>query len=78
MSTSVSAQSLEQVRWKSEQQVQNLLGEPQNKSAPIGTHASYTLWNYGDFTVAFANNKAFHLFKKDSLTKVVLEENRPN
>lgn len=72
------AQSVEQVRWKSEQQVRNILGEPQSKSTPIGTHASYSLWNYGDFTVAFANNRAFHLFKKGSLKKVVLEEDRPN
>ncbi len=78
VSASVSAQSIEQVRWKSEQQVSNLLGKPQSKSTPTGTHASYTLWKYDDFTVAFANNRAFHLFKKDSLKKVVLEENRPN
>ena len=72
------AQSIDQVRWKSESQVRELYGEPTSISSPVGTHASYTMWKYDDFTVAFANNKAFHLFKKDSLRKIVIEENRDN
>lgn len=71
------AQDVEQVRWKSESQVEAVLGEPQSKTTPVGTHASYTLWKYDGFTVAFANNRAFHLFKNDSLRKMALDENRP-
>ena len=72
------AQEVKDVRWKSESHVRNLYGEPNTIQGPIGTHASYTLWKYDDFSVAFANNRAFHLFNKDSLTKTVeLEENRP-
>lgn len=74
--TSVQAQSIEEVRWKSESQVLALYGEPQSVSSPVGTHASYSMWKYADFTVAFANNRAFHLFKKDSLKKFGLDENR--
>jgi len=78
ISTSTYAQRVEDVRWKSESQVRNLYGEPNSIQGPIGTHASYTLWKYDDFTIAFANNRAFHLFDKDSLTRTVeLEENRP-
>jgi len=71
------AQNVEQVRWKSESQVRQILGEPISKTAPVGTHASYTLWKYDGFTVAFSNNRAFHLFKNSSLNKVGLNENRP-
>ncbi len=73
----VNAQDVEQVRWKSESQVEAILGEPQSKTSPVGTHASYTLWQYEGFTVAFANNRAFHLFKNNSLNKMALDENRP-
>lgn len=77
-STSVSAQDVKDIRWKSESQVRSQYGEPNSVQGPIGTHASYTLWKYDNFTVAFANNRAFHLFNKDSLTRTVeLEENRP-
>lgn len=70
------AQDIEEVRWKSESQVRALYGEPQSITAPVGTHATYTMWKYQDFTVAFANNRAFHLFKKDSLKKFELREDR--
>jgi len=70
------AQNVDQVRWKSESQVRDLLGNPNSIHGPVGTHASYTLWKYDDFTVAFANNRAFHLFDKDSLKKLELNENR--
>ncbi|WP_353410700.1 hypothetical protein [Arenicella sp. 4NH20-0111] len=66
----VHAQSIEDVRWKSEAQVEKLLGQPQRKTSPVGTHASYTLWKYDGFTVAFADSKAFHLFKDDSLNEL--------
>lgn len=67
---------IEQIRWKSESQVRALLGDPNSVHGPVGTHASYTLWKYDDFTVAFANNRAFHLFDKNSLKKFELQENR--
>ncbi len=70
------AQSVEDVRWKTEEQVRSVLGEPLKTSNPVGTHASYTLWEYQEFTVAFANNRAFHLFDKNSLRKIELDENR--
>ena len=72
----VQAQSVDDVRWKSESQVRELYGDPLSVQGPIGTHANYVLWKYADFTVAFANSRVFHVFKKDSLTKVVLQENR--
>lgn len=67
---------LEQVRWKSKDQIRSLLGDPKSIRGPIGTHASYELWNYEGFGVAFANNRAFHLFDENSLHKIQLEENR--
>jgi len=70
------AQDVDDIRWKSENQVRDLYGEPNTVHGPVGTHASYSLWKYDDYTVAFANNRAFHLFKKDSLTKLQLEEER--
>jgi len=76
VSSVVQAQSIKDIRWKSESEVRAILGEPQSITPPIGTHASYTMWKYADFTVAFANNKAFHLFRNDSLTRFELEENR--
>ena len=66
---------LEQIRWKSESQVRSLLGDPASIQGPIGTHASYTLWKYEGFTIAFANQRAFHLFDEDSLKKIELSEN---
>jgi len=74
--TMANAQSIEDVRWKTEEQVRKVLGEPNSISTPIGIHATYTMWQYDNFTVAFANSRAFHLFRKDSLTKFELEENR--
>ena len=76
ISGSAHAQSVEQVRWKTEAQVRQILGEPITTTGPVGTHASYTMWKYDTFTVAFANKRAFHLFRKDSLRKIDLEENR--
>jgi hypothetical protein len=72
------AQDIEQIRWKSEAQVREVLGEPVSVTPPVGTHATYTLWKYDGFVVAFANNSAFHLFRTDSLNKVELQENRPS
>lgn len=76
VSTTLSAQDINQIRWKSASQVRQILGEPISISKPTGTHATYTMWNYPDFTVAFANNKAFHLFRKDSLQRFQIQENR--
>jgi len=70
------AVNLDDIRWKSESQVRALLGDPQSIRGPIGTHASYQLWEYQGFSVAFSNNRAFHLFDEGSLRKLVLEENR--
>ena len=67
---------IEQVRWKSESDVRELMGEPETVHGPIGTHANYVLWKYADVTVAFANGRVFHLFDKDSLKKFELDENR--
>ena len=75
-SLSSQAQNIDEVRWKSEVQVRALYGEPDSISQPTGTHATYVMWKYPDFTVAFANKRAFHLFKKDSLKKFELNENR--
>ena len=72
------AQSVEDIRWKSEDQVRAILGEPITSTPPVGTHATYTLWKYENFTVAFANNHAFHLFDKNSLRRFELDENRAN
>ncbi len=66
----------EQVRWQSESKVRQMLGDPQTVRGPIGTHASYQIWNYDNFSIAFANNRAFHLFDKASLRKLQLEETR--
>ena len=76
VSGAAQAQSVEQVRWKTETQVRQILGEPNTTTPPVGTHATYTMWKYDTFIVAFANNRAFHLFNKDSLKKIKLEENR--
>ena len=76
MMTAVSAQSLNDVKWKDQQQVRNLFGEPQKIRGPVGTHANYSLWEYSDFTVAFSNQRAFHLFRKDSLISPSLNEKR--
>ena len=65
--------SLQQVQWKSEQQVRDMLGEPISIKGPVGTHASYVLWQYSDVTIAFSNKRVFHLFRNDSLHKLVLD-----
>lgn len=59
---SVQAQSRDQIRWKTEAEVRAILGEPNLITAPVGTHKTYTLWEYGTFTVAFSNKRAFHLW----------------
>jgi len=70
------AQDVNEVRWKSESHVKSLYGEPNSVQGPIGTHATYELWKYDSFTVAFANNRAFHLFSVKS-GEMSLEEDRP-
>lgn len=70
------AQDINEIRWQSEERVRSLYGEPNNIVGPIGNHASYTLWKYSNFTIAFANQRAFHVFDKDSLHKIELNENR--
>lgn len=72
----VTQSDIDNIRWKTESQVRELLGEPNSVHGPVGTHATYTLWKYSDYTVAFANQRAFHLFDKNSLTKFELNENR--
>lgn len=67
---------LQELRWQSESKVRAKLGDPLSIRGPIGTHASYQLWNYPNFSVAFANNRAFHVFDEDSLRKLELEEER--
>ena len=74
--SNATAQSVDDIRWKSEEQVRNILGEPLTSTPPVGTHATYTLWKYETFIVAFANSRAFHLFDKNSLQRVKLDENR--
>lgn len=71
------AQNVNQIRWKSAEQVRAILGEPQSVTAPVGTHARYTMWKYENHTVAFSNGRAFHLFGNDSLRRFELQENRP-
>ena len=70
------AQNIQDIRWKSASQVRAILGEPISITSPVGTHATYTMWRYPNFTVAFSNNKAFHLFRNDSLTKFQLRDGR--
>jgi len=70
------AQNVQDIRWKSPSQVRAILGEPHSITSPVGTHATYVMWKYADFTVAFSNNKAFHLFRRDSLTQFQIQENR--
>jgi len=76
VASAASAQSVEQIRWKSESQVREILGEPQSTTPPVGTHAEYTLWTYDTFMVAFANSKAFHLFTPAGQQQYELNENR--
>ena len=70
------AENVDLIRWKSTDQVRLILGEPLSIVPPVGTHASYTMWKYDNYTVAFANGKAFHLFAKNSLRNIDLKENR--
>lgn len=72
----LSKMDIDRIRWKTESQVRELLGEPTSVHGPVGTHASYTLWKYPDYTVAFANQRAFHMFDKNSLHKIELNESR--
>lgn len=78
LSSIASAQNINDVRWKTEVQVRALLGAPNSVSSPTGTHATYTLWQYDNITVAFANSKAFHMFHKNSLSRLDLNEKRSN
>ena len=77
LTSSAYAQNVDQIRWKSENQVREILGDPQTITPPVGTHATYTLWKYDGFTVAFANSKAFHLYRTDRMRKMQLDEERP-
>lgn len=70
------SQNVDQIRWKSEKQVRAILGEPLSVSSPVGTHASYSLWKYKRYYIAFSNGRAFHLFDENSLHKFELQENR--
>jgi len=72
------AQDVREVRWKSADKVRAMYGEPRSVRGPIGTHASYTLWSYDGFVVAFANGKAFHLFSTAEAAALNLNENRSN
>lgn len=45
------------LQWKTEQEVRDLYGEPLSIRGPIGTHASYQLWQYSDFSIAFVNKR---------------------
>lgn len=73
----VSAQDITDIRWKSADNVRAMYGEPQSVRGPIGTHASYTMWSYDGFVVAFANDKAFHLFSTAAADSMDLNEERP-
>ena len=73
-SSTLQAQNINDIRWKSESHVRSVYGEPNSIQGPIGTHASYQLWKYDGFTVAFSNNRAFHLFSTGS--SVELQEER--
>ena len=72
----VNAQNVSEVRWKSADKVRAMYGEPQSVRGPIGTHASYTLWSYDGFVVAFANERAFHLFNTSAGKSINLNEDR--
>lgn len=75
--SAVNAQDVNEVRWKSADKVRAMYGEPQTVRGPIGTHANYTLWSYDGFIVAFANEKAFHLFNTAAGESMNLNEDRP-
>ena len=72
LATTANAQSIDQIRWQSQSKVRAILGEPLSKSTPVGTHATYQLWTYDEFIVAFANQRAFHMFFNDGLIKTKL------
>ena len=76
VSGTVSAQEINQIRWKSASQVRQILGEPISITKPTGTHATYTMWKYPGYIVAFSNNTAFQLFHHNSLKNYGIEENR--
>ena len=69
-------QRLSELRWKSESTVKSSLGEPASIRGPIGTHASYALWNYEDLTVAFADGRVFHVFNSYSMNKETTDEDQ--
>jgi len=70
--------NIDEIQWKSESKVESMLGTPNSVRGPIGTHASYTLWQYDDYTVAFSNGRAFHVFDKDSLKRFELNQGGSN
>ena len=61
----------EQFLWQSQYQVKAVLGEPNSVRLPVGTHAEYTLWEYDQVIVAFANERVIHVFDKNALRKSV-------
>lgn len=50
--------------WQNAETVQARLGAPIAERAPVGTHASYSLWVYEEVVVAFANGRVIHVFDK--------------
>ena len=61
----------EQLLWQSQGQVRAVLGEPNSVRLPVGIHATYTLWEYDQVIVAFANERVIHVFDKNALHKSV-------
>ncbi len=68
-SNSTLAQELRaQLIWQASDAVRARLGEPMSERAPIGTHASYSLWVYEQVVVAFANGRVIHVFDRHELS----------
>ena len=61
----------ERFLWQSPDQVRAGLGEPNSVRLPVGTHATYTLWEYEQVIVAFANERVIHVFDKNALHKTI-------
>ncbi len=57
----------EELRWQNQEAILQRFGEPLKRGATRGTHADYSLWEYSEFFVAFANQRVTHVFEKDSL-----------
>ena len=61
-STLSTAQTVDDIRWKSPSKVEAILGAPLSKVGPAGTVRTYHMWDYGTYVVAFTNNKVSHVF----------------